>query len=379
MEEQNHQPDPKDDHRKAGHAGGTTPAGNQATTRRPRPAAKAAEPHEPDPRPWKERPGRTPAGHAPEGTTTSNPRRPGATERTQAADRNTKAATAPPALNRGAEARKTNNEEEPEKKERTAASTPRAQPTDTRQPDRGTAGKTEANADIAARDGERDPEKPREDTPRSKPESTHKREEAKAETAAAAEDDDPGKRTRKRPHRTKRGRKARRTEARGRHGTETRKRRTTRRTAQNDPGPKKAEAAALAKARATDKEGKEHTQTQPEKDRTDRRTAQTPKPGKEAAKATTDREPGAGMKAEGEAEGENIAKNQPNNNSIAWARAKSKHKKINICAVQAKRSTDQEERKREATPDATQTTRKHTTLAATQTSRQNTTQSGDGG
>jgi hypothetical protein len=44
------------------------------------------------------------------------------------------------------------------------------------------------------------------------------------------------------------------------------------------------------------------------------------------------------MKAEGEAEGENIAKNQPNNNSIAWARAKSKHKKNKHlrCASEAK-------------------------------------------
>jgi hypothetical protein len=59
------------------------------------------------------------------------------------------------------------------------------------------------------------------------------------------------------------------------------------------PGPRKTEAARAAKARATAKEANEQTHTQPEKVREERRTADTPKPGKEPAKATTAREPGA--------------------------------------------------------------------------------------
>jgi hypothetical protein len=45
---------------------------------------------------------------------------------------------------------------------------------------------------MAAGEGEREPEKPTEETPASKPERTHKRAEAKPATAVTADDDEPG-------------------------------------------------------------------------------------------------------------------------------------------------------------------------------------------
>ena len=128
---------------------------------------------------------------------------------------------------------------------------PRAHPTETRQRERGTAERTEPKAATAAEDGEREPENPTERTPRNKPDKAHRREEAKAATAVAAAEEEPGNRTRKRPNRTNRGRSATNKERGGRQGTETRKRRPKRRTTQNEPGPKKAEAARPAKAQAT--------------------------------------------------------------------------------------------------------------------------------
>ena len=100
---------------------GRTPAASHTTTRRPKPTAKAAEPQDPEPQPEKERLGRTPAGQAPEGNTSNKPRAPGATERTQAADRNASAPTAPAQANRGAAAENTSRELEPLKAPRTDA------------------------------------------------------------------------------------------------------------------------------------------------------------------------------------------------------------------------------------------------------------------
>lgn len=62
----------------------------------------------------------------------------------------------------------TSREGEALKKERTAASTPRAQPTETRQPERGTNGNREPNAEAAAAEGEREPENPTEGRSESK-------------------------------------------------------------------------------------------------------------------------------------------------------------------------------------------------------------------
>lgn len=162
-----HQPEAPEtaDHRPPDQDG--TPTGENSNTRRPKPTANAAEPQEPEPAPRNERPGRTPEGQAPEGATTNRPREPAATDRTQAAERRAKAATKPPLEKRGDEAENTSNPGEPEKNDRTTASTPRAHPTETRQPDEGTKGRTEATA--AAADGqEREPENPTEDTPAKK-------------------------------------------------------------------------------------------------------------------------------------------------------------------------------------------------------------------
>jgi hypothetical protein len=146
---------------------------------------------------------------------------------------------------------KTNSEREPAKAPRADESTPSAQPTETRQEGNAdTTGKTEHNADTAAADGEREPENPTEDTPRNK--ANKGEAERRDSTAATASAEEPGNRTRKRPNRTKRGRNATNKERGARQGTETRKRRPTRRTIQNEPGPKKAEAARPAKAQATE-------------------------------------------------------------------------------------------------------------------------------
>ncbi|GEM_PF-3068214 len=110
--------------------------------------------------PRNEREGTTPGGQAPEGRTNNSPREPRATERTQAEERRARAATEPAKAKREEVAEKTNKEGELEKAERTALSTPAAQPTETRQPKAGIKGKTECNSERAAAEGEREPEKP---------------------------------------------------------------------------------------------------------------------------------------------------------------------------------------------------------------------------
>jgi hypothetical protein len=96
---------------------------------------------------------------------------PGATERTQAADRNASAPTAPARANRGAAAQNTSKELEPLKAPRTDASTPRAQPTETRQEETGRHAKAERSADKAAGEGVREPENPTEETPEKRAEN----------------------------------------------------------------------------------------------------------------------------------------------------------------------------------------------------------------
>jgi hypothetical protein len=159
---------PQPTHAKPAQTGGTTPGASHTTTRRPNPAANAAEPHDPDPQPRNERRGRTPEGHAPDGSTTNRPRAPGETDRTQAADRKASAPTAPARAKRAAEARNTSREGEPQKNCRTKASTPTAQPTETRHPAPGTEERSADKAATAAADGEREPEKPTEETPESR-------------------------------------------------------------------------------------------------------------------------------------------------------------------------------------------------------------------
>jgi hypothetical protein len=169
--EHSHQPPPTLDQENPDQTGGRIPFGSQRTTRRPKPTAKAAEPQEPEPHPRKEREGRTPGGQAAEATTTNKPCEPIATERTHAADRKANAPTTPAWANRGAAAENTNNEREPAKAERTTESTPRAHPTETRQPDDGTADRANCKADNPAIEGEREPEKPTETTSENREES----------------------------------------------------------------------------------------------------------------------------------------------------------------------------------------------------------------
>ncbi|MDJ0902488.1 MAG: hypothetical protein QNJ55_27155 [Xenococcus sp. MO_188.B8] len=117
----------------------------------------------PDPPEHQERRTRQPAGGTgAEGRATSKPREPAATERIQREDRRAKAAR--PTPNRPEATENTSREGEPLKKPRTTASTPRAQPTETLTPE-GTRGNRAAKAAAAAGNGEREPEKPTEETP----------------------------------------------------------------------------------------------------------------------------------------------------------------------------------------------------------------------
>lgn len=105
--------------------GATAPVGTQTKTAPPSPTAKAAEPQEPEPLPAKTEDGATEVGHAPAGQTTNKPL-PATTERTNAAERKAKR---PEKEDAGKEdALKT---DAPGKAERTAKSTPVAQPVTT--------------------------------------------------------------------------------------------------------------------------------------------------------------------------------------------------------------------------------------------------------
>ncbi|MDF5726126.1 MAG: hypothetical protein PUP91_37925 [Rhizonema sp. PD37] len=159
-----HHPLLRETHSKPDQAGGTKPGARNTTTRRPKPAARAAVPQEPEPQPRKLRPGRTPEGQAPDGRMSSNPEEPGDTDRAQAADRRARAATGPAHANRGEDAEKTNSDLDPVKNSRTTASTPAAQPTETRHPETGTKGRMAFRDAIALSEGEREPEKPTERT-----------------------------------------------------------------------------------------------------------------------------------------------------------------------------------------------------------------------
>ena len=119
----------------------------------------------------------TEGGTGAEGKATNKPREPAATERTQREERRAKAERPEPKRPEATE--NTSREAEAPNQEETAASTPRAHPTDTRTPE-GTRGSNAERAAEAAGDGAREPEKPTE----TKPENTE--DEARTDTAQPA-------------------------------------------------------------------------------------------------------------------------------------------------------------------------------------------------
>lgn len=134
--------------------GGDTEPGRNTAHGTPSPTASARDPQDPEPEADRQtEPGTNPDGHAPAGNESHTPPA-AATARTQAADRRANAARPDP--NRPDD---TENTRAPGNRDRTRASTPRAQPTSTAAP-----GRTQLTAEPTAasdtRDGAREPEKP---------------------------------------------------------------------------------------------------------------------------------------------------------------------------------------------------------------------------